>query len=275
MENTFTPIDIKALFAEKDPRMARLVPGFVYRYLTRVMHIPEINEIMGLYGHLEGMDFIEKIIEYFNVTQNVRGIENVPTGRRYVFAANHPLGGFDSMLLMSNVFHHFGDFRILVNDIMLKIAPLRALCIPIDKYGPGGRQFAHVVNAEYSSDRPIIIFPSGLASRKTGGQIRDLQWKKHFIQKAIEFGRDVVPVHISGRNTEFFYRLANIRKALHIKWNLEIFFLPDETFRHRNGNYTLTFGKPIPYATFDRSHSFQEWAEYVKKMVYSLPESHN
>lgn len=101
--------------------------------------------------------------------------------------------------------------------------------------------------------------------------VQDLEWKKNFIVKATQYQRDVVPIHVSGQNTGRFYRLANLRKFLKINWNLEMFFLPDETYKHRNKTFTLTIGKPIPYSTFDRTCKPNEWASRVRNLIYRLP----
>ena len=99
----------------------------------------------------------------------------------------------------------------------------------------------------------------------------DLEWKKHFVTKAIQYKRDVIPVFVSGRNTNRFYRVAKIRKFLRIKWNLEMFLLPDETMRHRNTHVHIFFGQPIPHTIFNRSKTHQQWAEWVKDKVYQFP----
>ncbi|WP_423126452.1 1-acyl-sn-glycerol-3-phosphate acyltransferase [Gaoshiqia sp. Z1-71] len=269
------PIDIEALFREKNPKLARLLPGFIYRYINRIMHISEINEIILTYGHQEGIDFANSTVQYFNVSQKVYGLENVPREGRFIFAANHPLGGFDSLLLMHNVYNQIGELRFLVNDVLMKIYPLKSIFVPINKHGGHNREIAEIIHREYSSDVQILIFPSGFASRKVKGKVTDLDWKKHFIQKAIEYQRDVIPVHISGRNSNFFYNLANLRSFLRIKWNLEMFFLSDETFRHKNQEFTLTFGKPISYKRFDKTKTQKQWADEVKRILYSLPGQRN
>jgi len=103
------------------------------------------------------------------------------------------------------------------------------------------------------------------------GKVQDLPWKKHFIAKAIEYQRDIIPVHVSGRNTNFFYRLGRLRTFLKIPWNLEMFYLADETFSHKNQNFTITFGKPISYKHFDNSKPLDQWAAEVRNIVYKLP----
>lgn len=270
-QEVIRPIDIKGLFAEKNPRLARLIPGFVYRYIHHIMHIDEVNEIIARYGQQRGVDFVHSTVRYFDVEQEVTGMENVPETGRFIFVSNHPLGGFDSLLLMSNVHRRLGDLKFLVNDVLMQITPLRDVFVPINKHGANSREAARYIEEQYGSDLQILIFPSGLASRKIHGKVTDTEWKKHFIQKAVEYQRDVIPVHVSGRNSDFFYRLANLRKFLGIKWNLEMFFLSDETFSHRHSKFTITFGKPIPYTRFDKSKTAGEWAEEVRRAVYELP----
>jgi putative hemolysin len=115
-----------------------------------------------------------------------------------------------------------------------------------------------------------MTFPAGLVSRRTKGKIIDTQWHKSFVSKAVKYKRDVVPIHVSGRCSNFFYNLANLRKFLGIKANLEMFFLPRETFRHRNNHYKISVGKPISYKIFDKRYKALEWASKVKDHCYKL-----
>lgn len=55
-----------------------------------------------------------------------------------------------------------------------------------------------------------------------------LSGKRTFITKAVQYKRDVVPVYFEGRNSNFFYALANVRKFLKIKFNIEMMYLPDK-----------------------------------------------
>jgi len=274
MEETFEklkPIEMRDIFMEKNPRLAKAMPGFVYKFIERIMHIREINEIIGQYGDKRGIDFVHGIIRYFNVTQKIAGLDNLPRKGRFIFASNHPLGGFDSMLIMSLVHKRFGEFKFLVNDVLMNIKPLGTQFVPLNKHGSLGRDAIKRIEEEYAGNSQILIFPSGLASRKIKGKIEDLEWKKHFIAKSIEYQRDIIPIHVSGKNSNFFYNLANIRTFLGIKWNLEMFFLPAETFRHRNQTFTVTFGKPIAWQTFVKSKNLNKWAEEIKQIVYKLP----
>ncbi len=262
-------IAIKELVAEKNPRLAGRIPGFVYHLMNRLLHISEVNEIIRRYGHLSGVPFINAVLEYFKVKIVCDGEDNLPKSGHYIFASNHPLGGFDGLMLLKIATDHLGRSLSLSRDELTKIPPLKELFIPINKFGDQ-RRSAQWINESYKSDIQVLIFPSGLASRKINGEIRDLVWQKHFIQKAVEHHRDVIPVFISGQNSRFFYELANFRKWIGIKINLEMFLLPDELFKNRGKTFVITFGKPIPSSRFDRTKSHLEWAAIVRDEVYQL-----
>ena len=109
--NTFKPINVREVFAEKSPRMAKLVPGFVYRYIHRILHLDWINSFLEKNGHEMGVKFVYAAVKDFNITEHVHNAENIPNSGNYIFASNHPLGGFDSMLLMRNVDEKLGALK--------------------------------------------------------------------------------------------------------------------------------------------------------------------
>ena len=264
------PLVLKDLIAEKNIRLSRRIPGFVYGWMNRLLHIRELNEIIFRFGDKKGIEFIVSSLDYFDVHFDFQGTENLPAEGRYIFASNHPLGGFDGLILLNGVTKFLGPSLFLVRDELTKIPQLKDVFIPINKYG-NQRNSINLINGAYESDRQILIFPAGLASRKKRGIISDLEWHKHFIQKSVEHQRDVVPVFMSGRNSTFFYWFSNFRKFIGIKFGIEMLLLPDEMFKHRGKSFTITFGKPIPWQTFNHSKTPTQWAEEVKRVVYSLP----
>ncbi len=268
--NPVRQVDLREVFHEKNPRLAKFLPGFVYRYLRRIIHEDDVNEILRNYGHLRDLEFAEACLKDFNVSLEIHGLKKIDPEKKYIIVANHPLGGFDGIVLMKVVGEYFGDLKFLVNDILMNVRNFEGLFIPINKHGKQGFESARQIEQAFESDRQILSFPAGLVSRRIKGRIVDLDWHKNFISKAREYKRDVIPVHFSGRNSNFFYRLASIRKFLGIRANLEMLYLVDETFKHRNKHIVLRFGTPIPWVTFDKTRRPAEWARWVKDQVYEL-----
>lgn len=264
-------INIKKILKTKAPKLSRKIPGFIVTLLEKIICQKEMNKFLLKNNGVEGVGFMNNLIDYLHVSYKIEGEENIPETGLFIFAGNHPLGGLDGICMSSILGKKYnGKIRYLVNDILYFLEPLQKIFIPINKHGAQAKNGAQAINEALSSDNQILTFPAGLCSRKQEGKIIDLEWKKMFIVKAVEYQRDVIPVFIKAENSRFFYRLANIRKRLGIKFNIEMLFLPSEMFKSKGKTFTICFGKPIPWQTFDSTKTPLAWAQKVKKTVYQL-----
>jgi len=263
-------IDVEQVLYGKNPKLRKVVPGFFVRYLKKIVHQDEINATLKIKGHLKDNEFNEAILDMMGITYRVSGAESLPAGGRYIFVSNHPLGGLDGMVFIKELSHHYQSIKFPVNDILLYLKNYSGIFVPINKHGAQGREAARELEEAYASGSQILYFPAGLCSRRKKGVIKDLQWQKSFISKAIQHKRDVIPCYFSGRNSSFFYNLANLRTALGIKANIEMLYLADEMFRQKGKDIDLVFGEPVPWQTFDKSKSLSGWAEWVKNKTYEL-----
>ena len=263
-------IDIDQVLKTKAPNIK--VPKFIANYLKKIVHQNDINYFFRTYPDVRNIEFIEKGLEFLKVSTSVEGKENLPPkDGRYIFVSNHPLGGLDGMTLGYLIGREYdGKVRFFSNDLIMYLEPMSELFIPVNKLGAQSRQSAEMMRELYESDHHLITFPAGICSRKIKGEIVDLEWKKSFVSKAIEYQRDVVPIYFEGRNSNFFYNLANLRKFLGIKFNFEMMYLADEMFKQRGNHFEVTIGKPIPWQTFDKSKTAVEWAQWTKDQVYKL-----
>ena len=263
-------IDIDQLIQKKKPGVYKIIPSFLLRYVKRVIHQDDLNFILTEQKDLEGLEFINGALDIMQITHTAEGTENIPGSGRFIFVANHPLGGLDGMVFIKEVGKKFSDIQFPVNDLLFNIQNLHSIFLPINKFGGQAREAVQQIDDAYQSDSQILYFQAGLCSRKVSGKIIDLEWKKHFIIKAIQHKRDIIPVYFSGNNSNFFYNLANIRKFLRIKINIEMFYLFDEMFLQKDKKIKMKFGEPISYKAFDKSLTHQEWANKVRDIVYSL-----
>jgi len=257
-----TRIDIKDIFRDKNPGLARLIPGFIIRYLKRVIHEDELNNI----------ELVKAGLVYLGINYEVHNKHNIPGEGRYVFVSNHPLGGLDGLVFMTELSKYFDDIKFPVNDILMNIGNMSGIFLPINKHGSQARESAREIEEAYASDSQILYFPAGLCSRKKHGKIKDLQWQKNFLVKAIKHKRDIVPVYFSGRNSNWFYNLSNFRKAIGIKSNIEMLYLPDEMFQQKDKDLHIVFGERIPWEKFDKSKTPLEWADWIQGKSYELVE---
>jgi putative hemolysin len=269
MDSTFT-VDIDKLFSDKNPGLYRILPGFVIKYLKKIIHQDDVNEILVKYGNdYSGKAFNRKVLEHLNISYNVEKEENLPRGGRYIFASNHPLGALDGIVLMDFIGKNYDGIKFVVNDILMYLKPLQELFAPVNKLGKQSADYVRQIDELYSSDKQVLYFPAGMCSRKIRGQIIDLEWKRSFAAKAIKYRRDIVPLYFDGRNSGFFYALANIRKFLGIRANVEMLYLADEFFKKKNSCFTLRVGKPVSCDAL-REMGIKPATDYIRKCVYEL-----
>lgn len=263
-------IDIEKVFKEKNPAAARLIPRFIFNWIKSTIHEAEINQFLREEHGTKGVVFATNILKAFGVKQSCTGLMNIPETGGAIVASNHPLGGLDGMVLLCQTSQARKDVKFIVNDILMNLPQFEDVFIGINKTGVKAREQLNAIEDTYASQQLLLIFPAGLCSRKKNGTIRDGEWNKAFISRAIKYKKDIIPAHINGKNSSRFYNVANVRKFLGLKANLEMFFLPDEMFRQKDKEVNVQFGSPIPYSYLDNRFTHHQWAQLIKEYVYTI-----
>jgi len=264
-------VDVTQAIASKNAKLAKWLPRFMIRWLEKLIHQDEINQFLSNHGEDSPIEFAKYGLEEFaQASITVSNEEKIPKEGRCILVSNHPLGAIDGLAMISLIGKYRSDIKFPVNDLLMALTPMHGIFIPINKHGKNSIEAAKILDDAFASNDLIIYFPAGLCSRKMKNEIQDLEWKKTFIQKAIEYQRDIVPAFFEGRNSERFYRIANWRKRLKIKTNLEMLLLPDEMVRQKGNKFTVTFGDPIPYTTFNATKTPKAWAAWVKEETMKL-----
>ena len=263
-------IDLRRLIASKNEKLLRWMPGFVLRYLERVIHQDEINALLEKAGELKDAEFSDAVMEEFKITISSSGLENIPKTGPLIIVLIHPLGGMDALALISLLKNHRPDLRFIVNDILMNLENLSGLFVGINKHGINKKNVREDIEKAFNSEHAICIFPAGLVSRKINGLVQDLEWKRTFVTYARSLDRTVIPIKIDGQLSPFFYRLSRLRRFFRIKANIEMLYLADELFKQRNKTLTFTVGQAIKMNQFDTSLTDKEVASEIRKIVHEL-----
>lgn len=268
--NDILQVDLDKVIADKNPRLARLLPRFLKRYLKRIIHQDEINHVLRSFSHQTPVEFIRSTLSYMEISYRAVGLEQLSDQGRYLFVSNHPFGGMDGMMLCDELDKRFGSGRIIVNDILMNLKPLAPLFIPVNKHGRQNSDYLRFFREALASDDQIATFPAGLCSRRIDGKVCDTKWKSSFVKNAIESQRDIVPVFFEGRLSNFFYNLSSLRKRLGIKANIEMIYLPDEMFSQHGRHFDIHFGAPVPWQELATVGSASQSAQRIREMVYAM-----
>lgn len=264
-------IDLKQILKDKNPALLKKLPGFVISIASRILYLKKVNRALEDCEGLKGLDFVTTILNHLKIKRVVSGFSEVPEGD-YIFAANHPLGGLDGMVLVEVISEKYPEARVLVNDILMNIEPMQELFLPINKHGKQSSTYAKMIAAHFESVKALISFPAGFCSRKIEGEVKDIAWNKNYILKALSYKRGIVPVFVDEINSPLFYRVERIRKFFKIKFNIGMILLPHELFRRakKSKEVKLIFGTPITYEELSANPDVAYWNKEIRKKCYNL-----
>lgn len=273
-EDEVIKIDIDEVLRQRATRYYKFIPRFLIRWLERTVCQERLNWLLERNRGRRDADFCRGVLDNLNVGIKVTGEQNLhpDTDRRVVIVSNHPLGGLDGIALIDYVTRVYGGkIHFIVNDLLMAIKPLTGVFLPINKHGKQSRASLKAIEEAFAGNDPIIIFPAGLVSRRQkGGVIADLQWQKMFVNKSVEYHRNIIPLKFNGENSGFFYKFAKFRTRLGLKFNIEMIYLPREVFRSENKEFSIVIGESIKWDSLKSGKDAQRQADEIKKIVYNL-----
>lgn len=280
-DNDAIRIDLDEVLRQRLPRLSRFIPRFAVEWMKRTICQDELNRILDENAGLEGADFARGALKSLGITVEPQFEERLPSpeNRRVLYVSNHPLGGLDGMALIDYVQRrHGGNVYFVVNDLLSAVKPLEKVFLPVNKFGKQTREAVKAVDEAFAGNDPVIMFPAGLVSRlrrvpymgKKRKLVSDLPWNKMFINKAHHYKRDIIPIFFSGKNSKKFYRMANLRRRLGIKFNFEMIYLPGEMVRMADSSLTISFGVPLSWEMLTPGRDAAGCAASVRASVYHI-----
>lgn len=263
-------VDLEKWLKGSNNILFRNLPGFIVSRLKKMICEREINALHNNNIDKIGIDYVNAILKDLDITIRMHNENALENAEKCIFVANHPLGGIDALSFLHCIYQLKGKVVSPSNQFFNYDPNLAPLIVGVNVFGSSSREQTRVINNAFMSDAQIMIFPAGLVSRKIDGEIRDLEWHKSFVSKAIETKRYVVPTFITGVNSPKFYRISRIRKFFRLKMPVEILCLPREMLNKKGSSIDLVFGDPIAYSYFDASKRPLDWAQNVRRIVYDM-----
>lgn len=267
-------IDLDEIINERFPD--RKFPKVIVALLKKIAHIDDLNRMFSSLKPKRNVEFMHGVMDYLNLSVTVQGADYLKKNDNpMIFAGNHPLGALDAVTIGHVLGGIYGEnVKFYANEFLNELKPIKDMFLPIYKYGAQSRDNAKVVQTFFESENHLVTFPAGATSRMRKNGLQDLVWHKNFIQKSIQYQRDVVPFYFVAQNSKFFYTLQHIREFIRSKQNFEMLFLASELFKQKGNHYTFYIGEPIPWQTFDKSKTPTQWAAWVREKAYQLPGRH-
>jgi putative hemolysin len=252
-------------FFERKPR---LVAQPLVRFLRMLFNEREINYFLDVNEGIKGLDFIEKVLEYFDLDYSLisKELENIPSTGRVVIVANHPLGALDALALILMISRVRKDIRVIANDLLSSLKPLDELLLPVDNFG-GTSPKSNIkrIYGALHKEQAVIVFPAGEVSRLRPTGVRDVHWKPGFLQFAKRTASPIVPVYIDAKNSPLFYGVSMLSKPL------AALLLVREMFLQRKNTIGFRIGEAIPiHALGESGINHKALVKMLRKHLYRM-----
>lgn len=250
-------------------RRHKLAARTLSRFLGLLFYESRFKKFAAEYPHLEGFDFVEQVLKYFDfdlrLSESER--ERIPASGSVVVAANHPIGSLDGLALLNLLRRLRPDVKVVANDLLTAIEPLHPVLLPVINMGPGPspRSALKAIKAHLEAGGALLIFPAGEVSRLGPRGVKDAPWQSGFVKLASSTASPILPVHVAGRNSLFFYSLSAVARPISTLW------LVREMFKQSHNTIDTRIGRPIPHEVYSAAgFSSQQLARMFRKHVYRL-----
>ncbi len=264
-------IDIRQVLQARYPALFqhhRRTATTLARFLGYLFYERRLHKFGQDYPHLQGFDFVEEALRYFDFTLRIRDSERcrLPANGRVVIAANHPIGSLDGLALLNLVHKVRPDVKVVANDLLTTVGPLQSLLLPVNNMGgPTPRKNLRRIREHLELDGALIIFPAGEVSRFGVKGVKDGVWQSGFVRIAAAARAPILPVYVAGRNSLFFYSISFLAKPLSTLW------LVREMFRHSHNTVDTRVGRPVPWEHYNALEvSPERLAGLFRKHVYRM-----
>jgi len=276
IDKPFSMLNIEKAIQEKLPDLNdKSGAKILINLIKTLVHEEEINNFIRFNQHLRGFAFLDEVLKHFNFSYhiNARDLNNIPAEGPIIVIANHPIGSLDGLALLKLIRSIRADVRIVANNLLAQIDPLRSLFIEVDntsKRSSHKMQYKRMIKA-LEKKEAVIFFPAGEVSRIRPTGVRDGKWTTGFLKLAKKTGAAILPIHVNARNSALFYSLSALYKPF------GTMLLVQEMFNKHDQSIDFHIGKPIPWNAVARLEMPNKvLAQRFRKHLYQLnkPKKH-
>lgn len=213
-------------------------------------------------------------------------LEQLPEGP-FITISNHPIGSLDGVILADYMGHKFPEYKLLVNQFLMRIEALRPSFIPVvptleERTGPKAESVSgiRIAREHLLAGHPLGLFPSGAVSDLLPGKqpvvtmpdgtsytepkVRDREWQMPIIKFIKKAAVPVLPIRFFDGNTKFFYLLGTLHG-----WKIRTLRLPHEVMTKRGKTIRMGLGPVIMPEQIAACKTLAELRTLLRGSVYS------
>lgn len=251
-------------------RPALLASGdYFAKFLMYILRFDKLNKLYSQIAEKNGVEFIDELIKSleFCIEFDESQLAKIPKKGPLIIVSNHPLGGFDGLLLIKYISKVRKDVKVLANFLLKKIDPVSEFFVAENPFNDDEDRVDGANDAieHLNSGGVLCLFPAiDLNSKDTFDGVTDRVWQfpaVNFVKKARV---PVVPVLFQGTNSRLLHLFAKIHPSLK---NAR---MPSEILSKKHKNIKLRIGSPIQVDDQDRFDDVYQFGRYMRAKTYGM-----
>ena len=241
------------------------------RFLDFWLRTELAQEYANQFSKLDSRDIIPIQDLILQLNQTNHGVENIPKKGRFILVCNHPTGLSDGSVLLGPLLKKRSDVMIYANSDILRLAPqFTSFMIPIRPVARASTRQERMATvlatkALLEGDHGLVVFPAGRIAYFDGKRIGERPWQPTVVKLAKKYNAQILPAHVSYRNSLLFYVFSLIHDDLR---DLSFFF---ELLNKRGREVVCRFGEPIAPEQFRNEDSSQLTSRLQHYVSHDLP----
>lgn len=240
-----------------------------------ILRISDINEVYEKFEELHGIEFIDAILQEFQVSFDYyeKELKRIPKSGPFITVSNHPLGGIDGIILIKMIGQIRPDYKVMANFLLQKVEPLKDYFMPVNPFDNKDIQSSFTGVKEsmehVKAGHPLGIFPAGEVStyQFDEGKILDKEWETGAMKMVKKMKVPVVPIYFKARNSAFFYLLSMLHPSLRTAK------LPSELLRQKNKSIRIRIGKAISFKEQKGYENIDHYTAFLRQRTYLLKQT--
>lgn len=248
----------------------RLHPFWV-KLIMRILKLNRLNQIYDRIYPVEGLELIEKLLEYLNIHISVeqQDLAQIPRQGAFISISNHPFGFLDGLTTILLIRKIRPDYKVTANFLLQHLLPLKDFFIfvnPFDEKKHQGMGGTALCLEHLGSGGGVGLFPAGEVSTYYKGQkgVADRPWPLAPIRLIQKAQVPVLPMHFYGQNSRLFHLLGKIHPLL------RTVRLPAEFLHKKNSKVSIKIGKLIDIETLQKYSKLEDLQVFLRNSVYML-----